>query len=82
MYGKFLVEGDKAVRELLHSSFKIDAFMDYQLDRCPFISHITMHPVSENELLQLSTHDKPDQVIAIADIPLQEENAILGRNCT
>jgi TrmH family RNA methyltransferase len=80
MYGKFLVEGDKAVRELLHSSFKIDAI--YGLSDWISIHsspHITVHMVSENELLQLSTHDKPDQVIAIADIPLQDENAIVGQ---
>ncbi len=80
MYGKFLVEGDKAVRELLHSSFKIDAI--YGLSEwidAHSSPDITMHMVSENELLQLSTHDKPDQVLAVADIPLQDENALLGQ---
>ena len=80
MYGKFLVEGDKAVRELLHSSFKIDAI--YGLSDwigAHSLPDISMHTVSENELLQLSTHDKPDQVIAIADIPLQNENATFGQ---
>jgi TrmH family RNA methyltransferase len=73
MYGKFLVEGDKAVLELLHSAFSIDAV--YALP-----DWIAAHPhqrheiqsVSESELLQLSTHDTPHQVIAVADIPPRE----------
>jgi len=80
MYGKFLVEGDKAVRELLHSSFKIDAIYglsDWAAAQPSTLS--TLHIVNDNELHQLSTHDKPDQVIAIAEIPAQEENAILGQ---
>ena len=79
MYGKFLVEGDKSVRELLHSSFKVDAI--YGLSQwtadAPSLQ-ATIYTVSESELLQLSTQDKPDQVIAVADIPTQEENARLG----
>jgi TrmH family RNA methyltransferase len=80
MYGKFLVEGDKAVRELLHSSFTIDAI--YGLSE--WVTHslslpIEIHTVSESELQQLSTQDKPDQVIAIAAIPPGEENAILDQ---
>jgi TrmH family RNA methyltransferase len=80
MYGKFLVEGDKGVRELLHSHFKIDAIygLSQWIDANPSPS-ATMHPVSEDELSQLSTHDNPDQVIAVADIPAQVENAQLGQ---
>ena len=78
MYGKFLVEGDKAVRELLHSHFKIDAI--YGLSDWINVNPSTraaIHLVSDSELQQLSTHDAPDQVIAIADIPTQDLNAAL-----
>jgi TrmH family RNA methyltransferase len=78
MYGKFLVEGDKAVRELLHSSFKIDAI--YALPdwiAAHSSAHDVMHPVTAHELQQLSTHDHPDQAIAVAFIPDQESLAVL-----
>lgn len=79
MYGKFLVEGDKAVRELLHSSFKIDAIYGLpQWLAANNAANIAMHQVNESELLQLSTHDNPDRVIAVADIPVNQENAVLG----
>ena len=67
MYGKFLVEGDKAVRELLHSHFKIDAIYGLSdwIDANPSL-HASIHHVSDQELHQLSTHDAPDQVIALA----------------
>jgi TrmH family RNA methyltransferase len=80
MYGKFLVEGDKSVRELLHSSFKVDAIYglsEWTADAPS--APATIYTVSENELIQLSTQDRPDQVIAVADIPAQEENAILNQ---
>lgn len=79
MYAKFLVEGDKAVRELLQSPFKIDAIYAVP-DWISAQSSVsdTIHPVSEHELQQLSTHDKPDQAIAIAYIPAQEINAALA----
>ena len=78
MYGKFLVEGDKAVRELLHSHFKIDAI--YGLSEWITANQSAstpIHLVNGNELLQLSTHDAPDQVIAVADIPARDLNAPL-----
>jgi TrmH family RNA methyltransferase len=79
MYGKFLVEGDKTVRELMHSPLKIDAI--YGLSE--WVENIAsapdlIHTVSLSELQQLSTHDTPNQAIAIADIPAQNHNATLG----
>jgi TrmH family RNA methyltransferase len=79
MYGKFLVEGDKAVRELIHSSFKIDAI--YALPdwiSAQSSAQEIMHAVGEHELQQISTQDKPDQAIAVAHIPDQEINATLA----
>lgn len=70
MYGKFLVEGDKSVRELLHSVFKIDAI--YGLSGWVERYHsqsFEMHAVSPAELAELSTHEQPDEVVAIASVP-------------
>jgi TrmH family RNA methyltransferase len=77
MYGKFLVEGDKSVRELIHSSFKIDAI--YALSGWIDANRHDAgeaHPVSEKELTELSTHDHPDQVVAVVDIPALDSNAL------
>jgi TrmH family RNA methyltransferase len=79
MYSKFLVEGDKAVRELLHSSFSIDAI--YGLSGWVTANAspaVTTYSVNETELLQISTHDKPNQVMAVADIPMYDVNAPLA----
>lgn len=79
MYAKFLVEGDKAVRELIHSPFKIDAIYAHaewiaQNDAPERLCH----EVSEGELMQISTHDSPNQVLAVAYIPANEINEISG----
>lgn len=70
MYGKFLVEGDKLVRELLQSDFKIDAvysIADYRLGgHTKEFDHFV---VSESELKKISTHENPNGVVAVAHIP-------------
>lgn len=80
MYGKFLVEGDKAVCELINSPFKIDAIyaLPDWISCHPDLSCQVYH-VSAAELAQLSTHDNPNQVIAVALIPQQEDNVTLGQ---
>lgn len=70
MYGKFLVEGDKSVRELLHSAVKIDAI--YGLSDWIERHHtqdVELHIVSPAELAEISTHEQPDEVVAVAAIP-------------
>ncbi len=77
MYGKFLVEGDKSVRELLHSAFKIDAI--YGLSGWVERHHtqaVELHAVSPAELAELSTHEQPDEVVAVAHIPVQEPGTL------
>ncbi len=75
MYGKFLVEGDKPVRELLKSNFKIDTIFsvsDWQLsfgNNKP--NRVT---VTEEELKKISTHENPNQVIAVAEIPKSDDS--------
>ena len=70
MYGKFLVEGYKAVKELLASSFKIDAI--YALPE--WIAENGNHNglaelVNDTELGQLATQQQPHGVIAVAYMP-------------
>lgn len=77
MYGKFLVEGDKSVRELLHSAFKIDAI--YGLPDWVHLHHpeaAEVQVVSPAELAEISTHEQPDQVVAIAHIPSHTSQAL------
>ncbi len=73
MYGKFLVEGDKLVRELLTSQFKVDAI--YQLRGADYEVRnrgVELTEVNENELRKISTQENPNQVIAVANIPAAE----------
>jgi len=82
MYGKFLVEGDKLVRELLTSNFKIDAIYavnskQYSRNNKP----VELIDVSEAELKKISTHENPNQAVAVAEIPnsqFQASNFKLG----
>ncbi len=70
MYGKFLVEGDKLVRELLASDFKVDAV--YAVDNWQLgtgYGKIMPTIITESELRKISTHENPNQVVAIACIP-------------
>ena len=77
MYGKFLVEGDKAVRELINSSFKIDAiYAQPQWISDNEGAKNLCHIVSDAELTQISTHDHPNQVLAVAYIPDYESASI------
>lgn len=78
MYGKFLVEGDKSVRELLRSKFKIDAIFALPEWRDAITeSSVLRYEISEAELMQLSTHEHPNLVIAVALMPEALEVASL-----
>lgn len=70
MYGKFLVEGDKLVRELLASNVKTDAI--YALEgwkSANTTNKAEITVVSATDLERISTHESPNQVIAVAEIP-------------
>ncbi len=79
MYGKFLVEGDKTVRELLHSAFSIDAIYGLSgwIEKVSPSSDIVT-TISETELAEISIQDNPNQVIAIANIPAPVQSFSLG----
>lgn len=71
MYGKFLVEGDKLVRELLKSNFKVDAIYKVQNTNYEIRNRETeLIDVSEVELKKISTHENPNLSIAVVQIPL------------
>ncbi|MFN8310284.1 MAG: RNA methyltransferase [Chitinophagales bacterium] len=63
MYAKFLVEGDKSVRELMNSKFSIDEIFATPTWQG---QHQKLEIVSDAELENLSTMPSPDQVIAVA----------------
>lgn len=70
MYGKFLVEGEKLVHELLRSNFKIDAIysqkgFELNTPRKDFAHY----EVTEAELEKISTHKTPNAAAAVAFIP-------------
>lgn len=70
MYGNFLVEGDKLVRELLQSELKVLSV--YKLTGTSYEipdNHTAVFEVTESELQKISTHENPNQVLAIAKIP-------------
>ncbi len=78
MYGKFLVEGDKLVRELLTSPFNIQAiFKTTAWNVAVERSKLEVIEVTEEELRKISTHENPNQVLAVAEIPVADDS-ILG----
>ena len=71
MYGKFLVEGDKPVRELLKSNFTIDTI--YSINTWQMTvgnSKPNQVIVTEEQLKKISTHENPNQALAVVDIPV------------
>ena len=75
MYGKFLVEGDKLVTELLASSYKIEAIFKTSTWDLPIQrDKINVIEVSEEELRKISTHETPNQVLAVVYIPVQQSD--------
>lgn len=70
MYGKFLVEGDKLVRELLTSHFKVDAIYKLHSANYEVRNRATeVITVNDLELRKISTHENPNLVVAVAEIP-------------
>lgn len=71
MYGKFLVEGRKTVNDLLLSDFKVNtiyATNEWQPESI-VKADILIEKVSEAELGKIASHENPDKVIALAEIP-------------
>lgn len=73
MYRKFLVEGAKQVRELLTADYEIDTIYSTANFTLPLSKRKYNHAViSENELKKISTHENPDEAIAVVQIPNQK----------
>lgn len=73
-YEQFLVEGEKSITELLKSPFeviKIWATSSWMDDNQAIIHQFDIEEVSEKELLEISSHQSPQQVLAIVKIPKQ-----------
>ncbi len=70
MYGKFVVEGDKLVQELLNSDIKTDTVYCIK-GYTPRPANTEVIEVSETELEKISTQQTPDKVLAVANIPAQ-----------
>lgn len=78
MYGKFLVEGDKPVRELLKSNFKVDAIYKVQNTNYEIRNRETeLIDVSEVELKKISTHENPNLSIAVSQIPVSVSSNLI-----
>lgn len=72
MYGKFVVEGDKLVQELLNSDIKTDTVYCVEGFKPPKTKAEVVF-VSENELKKISTQENPDKAVAVAGIPQYED---------
>jgi len=71
MYGKFLVEGRKTVQDLLLSDFKVNtiyATNEWQPESI-VKADILVEEVSAGEITKISSHETPDKVIAVAEMP-------------
>lgn len=70
MYGKFIVEGDKLVSELLTSNFGIEAIFKLPGANIRIKNAKTeVFEISEDELKKISTHESPNLMVAIAEMP-------------
>ncbi|MFN8288102.1 MAG: RNA methyltransferase [Chitinophagales bacterium] len=68
MYGKFVVEGDKLVQELLNSNIKTDTVYCVKGYSLP-ATKAEVIEISETDLERISTQQTPDKIIAVANIP-------------
>jgi TrmH family RNA methyltransferase len=71
-YGQFIVEGEKSIAELLKSPYKViklfavsEWLKNNQLD----LKSLQIFEVTDQELKQLSSHNAPQKVLAIVQIP-------------
>lgn len=73
-YEQFLVEGEKSIAELLKSHFeviKILATKQWIEENRVIMHQFDIEEISEKELLEISSHQSPQKVLAIVKIPNQ-----------
>lgn len=70
MYGKFLVEGEKMVLELLSSAMQVNTvFTTTPLKVNPISGNTEFINVTNDELSKIATQTNPDKCLAIVSIP-------------
>ncbi len=71
MYGKFLVEGRKTVHDLLLSDFKVNTIYATNEWKAETTVHsdIIIEIVSQDVLAKIASHEAPNKVVAVAEIP-------------
>lgn len=85
-YSQFIVEGEKSITELLKSRYnvvKIYALGDWMANNYHLIKGHDAEEISFDNLKQMSSHQSPQKVMAIVDIPepleiLQDRGLILA----
>ncbi len=79
IYSNFLVEGEKTVNELLLSDFEIEKIYATSDYIAPTGCTTPIELVADSELAQLSSHQNPNKVIAIAKMPKAAVTGILQK---
>src|SRR5580704_6603406 len=75
IYAKFLVEGDKQVRELLTSGWQIEAIYKLQgTGAGGEYKKADIIYVTDDELRKISTVQSPDEALAVVRIPQAGDN--------
>ncbi|MBK7148853.1 MAG: RNA methyltransferase [Bacteroidetes bacterium] len=70
MYGKFLVEGEKMVLELLSSPLRVDTvFSTFPISLQAAHSATEFVRVSDNDLSKIATQSNPDKCLAVVNMP-------------
>lgn len=67
--GLFVVEGRKMVEELLHSDFTMESLYATETFIAQHPHFVAAETVSESQMAQMSSHDTPSGLLAVARIP-------------
>lgn len=70
-YNLFLVEGNKIIQELKHSSYKIQEIFSIQPEDLSF-PETEIHPITERELKKISFLQTPKDSVAVLELPSPE----------
>lgn len=71
-YNQFVVEGEKAVGEILQTDFKVESVYgidEWKVRNLPQLNGINYTVVSQKELERISGFDQPNKVLAVVQIP-------------
>lgn len=71
-YNQFVVEGEKAVAELLQSDFIVDevyGLEDWKQTHLPLLEQVKYTVLSKKELERISGFEQPNKVLAVVQLP-------------